>query len=213
MSHITQLLNELLEHCTPYSGHHERYHIALRHLRTALAQPATNYLEIERSQGMPKFEAAPVPVLYSDSINGCMVRRDDVWLALTSQLAQPESYKHEYVIELPDGDTRETKVWWSQQKATGEGLSHRLSITVSETPSTVVVNADYREMWAQQLKMSQRLAAALAQPEPVELIGKVESAAVACRGFHVVLAEGATMPKIGDLILTAAKKPAKGGAL
>ena len=38
MSHITQLLDELLEHCTPYSGHHERYHTALRHLRAALAQ-------------------------------------------------------------------------------------------------------------------------------------------------------------------------------
>ena len=44
MSHITQLLDELLEHCTPYSGHHERYHTALRHLRAALAQPETTPL-------------------------------------------------------------------------------------------------------------------------------------------------------------------------
>lgn len=85
--------------------------------------------------------------------------------------------------------------------------------TLAQPIKEIVVNADYREMWAQQVQMNQQLTAALAQPEPVVLIGKVESAAVACRGFHVVLAEGATMPKIGDLILTAAKKPAKGGAL
>jgi len=43
MNDITQeqeLLEELLEHCTPYAGHWERYHAALEKLRAALAQPA-----------------------------------------------------------------------------------------------------------------------------------------------------------------------------
>ena len=50
---------------------------------------APHYLGIERAQGLPRFEDFPAPVLYTDSINGCMVFRDDVWLAFTSQLAQP----------------------------------------------------------------------------------------------------------------------------
>lgn len=50
-----------------------------------------NYLDITRSQGVPNFAGGPVPVLYSDCINGCMVRRDDIWLAKTSQLAAPVS--------------------------------------------------------------------------------------------------------------------------
>ena len=51
------------------------------------AQGEQRYLSIERVSGFPeKLETGPQPVLYSDSINGCMVRRDDVWLALTSHL-------------------------------------------------------------------------------------------------------------------------------
>lgn len=76
----------------------DRKHAALTAAQQAQPEPAKHdaphYLEIERSQGVPKLEAGPVPVLYSDTINGCMVRRDDVWLCTTSMLAskqvQPE---------------------------------------------------------------------------------------------------------------------------
>jgi NAD-dependent oxidoreductase involved in siderophore biosynthesis len=62
----------------------------------AQAQPAAathenpHYLAIERSQGIPALDSGPVPMLYSDSINHCMVRRDDVWLALTSHITQAQ---------------------------------------------------------------------------------------------------------------------------
>ena len=72
---------------------------------------------------------------------------------------------HEYVIELPDGDTRETKVWWSERKATGNGYSHHLSISVSETPSTVP---------APQVPMTDKEIAGawISIPDPVALGGK-----------------------------------------
>jgi hypothetical protein len=57
------------------------------------AQPVRDqhYIDIERTQGFPdKLDNGPQMILYSDSINGCMVRRDDVWLALTSQLQSPQ---------------------------------------------------------------------------------------------------------------------------
>jgi hypothetical protein len=56
-----------------------------------------------------------------------------------AQPAPQQEQKHEYIVELPDGDVRETKVWWSERKATGDGISHKLCISVSETPSTIAI--------------------------------------------------------------------------
>ena len=70
-------------------------------------QGEQRYISIERVEGFPsKLEDGPQPVLYSDSINGCMVRRDDVWLALTSQLqsAQPVALPLTVDVCFIDGD-------------------------------------------------------------------------------------------------------------
>jgi hypothetical protein len=85
--------------------------------------------------------------------------------ALSAQTSQHEyviELPDEYVIELPDGDVRETKVWWVERKLTGEGVCHRLSISVSETPSALVQQAQPDPAHALQAEV-ERLKAALNQ--------------------------------------------------
>lgn len=71
-----------------------------KHMQAAQPAREPHYINIERTQGFPdKLDNGPQMILYSDSINGCMVRRDDVWLALTSQLQSSQPAREPLTTE------------------------------------------------------------------------------------------------------------------
>jgi len=83
-------------------------------------QGEQRYISIERVEGFPsKLEDGPQPVLYSDSINGCMVRRDDVWLALTSQLQSAQPVAQPLTDEQIDA-------FWNQQLTVPQIVQRRV---------------------------------------------------------------------------------------
>ena len=132
------------------------------------------------------------------------------WKAWQAALAQPEPHSDDIAVDAMAAAMKEKL---AQARAKGRGGWETCSQQdLSRMLREHVEKGDPRDV-ANFCAFLYALGFGIEKTEPVVLIGKVESAAVACRGFHVVLAEGATMPKIGDLILTAAKKPAKGGAL
>ena len=57
---------------------------------------------------------------------------------------------HKYELELPDGDTRKAKVWWTERETNDGALIHKLSISVDETPSTIQA-APTKELTEEQL--------------------------------------------------------------
>jgi len=91
------------------------------------AAPATNgyqaALEIRAAQGW-KMTGAAIPVLYTDTINGQQVCRDDVWLCTTEALAKPaaapELVGWQPIETAPDDMTRCVVVRWTD----AEGQEH-----------------------------------------------------------------------------------------
>lgn len=56
---------------------------------------------------------------------------------------------HKYELELPEGDTRKVKVWWSGRTNIDNQLTHKLSISVDETPSTLGMEPELQKVIAE----------------------------------------------------------------